>query len=96
MECRSEPRLETSLPVRLLAGGVGVTRDISATGVSFEVRQGGFTEGDRIDFSVEFEDAGGMRKWSLACAARVVRIRQGDGVQQVAAKIHESRLELQR
>jgi hypothetical protein len=96
VECRSEPRFETSLPVRLLAGSTGVTRDISASGVSFELPQGGFTEGDCIDFSVEFEDAGGKRKWSLACAARVVRIRQGDGVQQVAAKIHESRLELQR
>ena len=95
MECRSEPRLETSLPVRLQAGGSAITRDISATGVSFEVPQGRLEAGALIAFSVEFEDAGGKRKWSLACAARVVRVEQGHGVQKVAAKIHESRLELQ-
>lgn len=95
-ECRSEPRLDTSLPVRLQGGGSAVTRDISATGVSFDIPQGRLEAGAEIAFSIEFEDAGGKRKWSLACAARVVRVEQGHGVQKVAAKIHESRLELQR
>lgn len=94
VESRSEPRLKTALPVRLQAGGSAVTRDISASGVSFEVPVGTFEEGAAIAFSVEFEDAAGKRKWILACAAQVVRVEQGDGVRKVAAKIHESRLEL--
>jgi len=75
----------------LQAGGDGVTRDISATGVFFKT-QAAVSEGESIDFSIEFEDAGGKHKWTLACSARVIRVERGSDGFGVAAKITESRL----
>jgi hypothetical protein len=88
---RIEERTEAMLPVALQGGGSGITRDISASGVFFKTREAA-TVGERIEFTIEFDDAGGKRSWTMTCLGEVVRVERGDAVLGVAARIVESKL----
>jgi hypothetical protein len=91
---RTEERVRASLRLTLPRGACGVTRDISASGVFFRTRQP-LREGDPIEFSVLFEDEAQGRRWKLACHGWVVRIEPDESEPGVAARIFESKLELQ-
>jgi acyl-coenzyme A thioesterase PaaI-like protein len=72
---RRADRFDVALPVRL-AGGAGLTHNISAHGVSFEsaVRP---AVGSLVNFSVEFTLHG--RPQRLRCEGKVLRVeRRGD------------------
>lgn len=89
---RREERVLAALPVRL-GDALGVTHDVSANGLYFEV---GDTHavGSELDFSVELEGPTGsiVRR----CHGRIVRTdRRGVGTG-VAVKITESILEAAR
>ena len=87
---RSEDRVSMAVPVSLLDGGSGTTRDLSASGIYFETdREPGFAS--PLDFSVEFASgAGGM---TLRCRGQVIRVERLGNRIGVAARILESRLE---
>lgn len=63
---------------------VGVTQDISATGIFFEL-DSGHEMGSEIDFWVELDTPGGKLK--LICKAKVARVEQVDGKVRIAAHI---------
>lgn len=78
-EKRRAERIVTSLPVRI-GDCIGVTRDVSASGVFFETGTD-FSIGNSISFEVEFATpSGGL---VLRCVGHVVRVetrQQGAGV----------------
>lgn len=88
-DLRSEERVPAALPV-VLGGGRGVTRDISATGVSFEV-ESGFPPGTDIQFAVDLEGPTGMLR--LNCNGRIVRCEEVGSRIRLAVKIEESSLQ---
>ena len=90
---RTEERISAELPVALRAGGEGVTRDISASGVFFSTSTA-VTEGETIEFAVEFEDGVGKRQWLMQCSAKVVRIERGTSSLGVAARIVDSKFQI--
>ena len=77
------PRIRSSLPV-VMNGKRGITEDISATGVFFEIEDEQ-TVGSLIHFCIELETPGG--KLNVDCEAEVIRLQQIDGKTKVAAKI---------
>ena len=88
---RAHERIPTALKVLLQEGESGVTRDVSASGIYFRAAAAP-SQGDSIEFAVEFVDNTGQRTWVLECKAAVVRVEpEGDGFG-VAAKIIESKL----
>jgi len=91
---RTEDRIRASLRLVLARGGCGVTRDIGASGVFFRTKEP-LQEGDPIEFSVFFEDQPSGRKWKLACHGWIVRIEPDETQPGVAARIVESKFEMQ-
>ena len=89
-EHRSEPREQVELPVRLAEGGTGTTRDVSATGLFFEIdcEQ---PLGSAIELTVELNVDG--RAMLMKCHGQVVRVEKLDGRTGVAVKMQRSRLE---
>ncbi len=87
-----EERLPTTLPIQL-DQGLGIARDISASGVFFETEVN-YQPGSEIRFSVEFDGPWG--KMMMKCQGQVVRVEQlneqQDGKVGMAAKITELRL----
>jgi hypothetical protein len=76
-------RVASCLPVSL-NGKTGVTRDISATGILFEIDED-HKEGSSINLEIELETPGGPLK--LLCKAKVVRVVKEGGRSSIAAKI---------
>ena len=73
-----------------LKSAVGVTRDISASGVYFWI-SGSYTVGESISFSIELKRPSGvmMRK----CKGEIVRVEPQDGSRVgLAVKITESKM----
>jgi hypothetical protein len=91
---RTEERIRAALRLTLPRGGWGVTRDISASGVFFRTKEP-LQEGDPVEFSVLFEDQPSGRKWKLACHGWIVRIEPDETQPGVAARIAESKFEMQ-
>lgn len=87
---RKHERVAAAIPVRLEAGGEGMTRDLSPAGVYFVVNEG-FHVRDSIRFTLEFDTPSG--KLYLDCVGEVVRLEESEGRAGVAVKITESRLE---
>jgi hypothetical protein len=86
---RSDERITTSFPVTV-NGSAGKTRDISASGIFFEVDEN--TElGSKINFSVQLDTPGGVLK--LVCEGEVIRLEKRDGKLGVAAKILSQEME---
>ena len=84
-----EERVSTALPV-LINGKTGTTRDISASGIYFEMDDDA-KAGSTINFHIELETPGGKLK--MVCKAQVVRVDKKDGRSGVAAKIISQTLE---
>ena len=77
------PRVRSSLPV-VMNGKKGITEDISATGVLFEIDDEQAL-GSLIHFCIELDTPGG--KLTVDCEAEVIRLVQLDGKTKIAAKI---------
>lgn len=83
---RAEERVKVELPVRLDSAS-GMTRDVSASGISFEVDPS-FTPQSEISFIIEmdaFDD-----KMLLKCKGSIVRTETGREKIGVAVRIIES------
>lgn len=80
---RLEERVESRLPIKL-AKAQGLTYNISASGVYFELAKSQ-KEGSKIKFEIELNTPGGP--FNLACSAQVVRVQKINGKYGIAAKI---------
>jgi hypothetical protein len=67
-----------------LNGKTGVTRDISATGIFFEIDED-HKEGSSISLEIELDTPGGALK--LLCDAKIVRVVKEGGRSGIAARI---------
>mgnify|MGYP001369078336 CR=1 FL=1 len=86
---RTEERVAVELPVHV-GDATGTTRDISATGMFFEL-DASHTLGTTVDLTVEMDTPGG--KMLLKCHGNVIRvIPHGDKVG-VAVKMTEMTME---
>ncbi len=86
---RQEERISVARPVRL-DRGVGVTRNVSASGVFFETDVD-HAPGSKISFAIELDGPQG-EKLMLKCQGEIVRVEHRDGKVGVAAKIIASKL----
>ncbi|WP_255539262.1 PilZ domain-containing protein [Polynucleobacter sp. 71A-WALBACH] len=84
------PRVKASFPMTVADGGTGVTKDISATGIYFEVNSKQ-EEGNVISFWVELDTPGGKLK--LVCEGEIVRVEEDGGKTRVATKIISQEIE---
>lgn len=83
---RADERVNVELPVRL--GGVnGTTRDVSASGISFEI-DANFTPDSEISFIIEMNALGD--KILLKCKGNIVRTEARGEKIGVAVRISES------
>ena len=83
---RREDRVSTALPVRLDKAS-GLTSDVSATGICFEV-DASYKTGSEISFIVELDT--GIEKMLLNCRGRIVRTEEHGRKKTVAVKLVES------
>ncbi len=83
---RGQERVNVALPVRL-GKGKGLTRDVSASGISFEVDVG-YETGSEISFVIEFEN--GAEKMLLKCSGNIVRTEDRGGKKTVAVELSQS------
>lgn len=86
---RGEERVSAALPVRLEQMN-GVTRDVSASGICFEV-DAAYETGNEISFMIELETGNG--KMLLNCKGSIVRTELNGQKKTVAVKISESVLQ---
>ncbi len=82
--------MSAARPVRL-DRGVGVTQNVSASGVFFETNVD-YAAGSEISFAIELDGPQG-KKVMLRCRGEIVRVEHRDGKLGVAAKIVASKLE---
>lgn len=73
-----------------LGTATGITRDVSASGIFFEM-DASYAVGSTMDLTVEFETPGG--KMMLKCHGNIVRIEPRGSRVGVAVKIIESTIE---
>jgi hypothetical protein len=88
LENRVEPRLQVKLPLRLANGEIGITRDVSNSGLFFEM-EGDYSLDEEIDLSVGL-NVHGRPVW-LDSHYRVMRIERHNGRTGVAVKLLASR-----
>lgn len=86
---RIEPREQITLPLQLIGGGNGVTRDISASGLYFET-DSELQVGSLIDFEIELDTPGGPMKFKAQ--GQIVRIEPQGGRTGAGVKLLASRL----
>mgnify|MGYP000101803767 FL=1 len=84
------PRVKASFPLTVSDGARGFTKDISATGIYFELNSTQ-KEGSVISFWVELDTPGGKLK--LVCEGEIVRVEEGDSKTRMAAKIISQEIE---
>jgi hypothetical protein len=84
-------RISLARPVQL-ERGIGVTQNVSATGVFFETGED-HAAGSEINFAIELDGPQG-KKLMLRCRGEIVRVERRDGKLGVAAKIVASKVEL--
>jgi hypothetical protein len=82
-------RVQSCLPVSV-NGVKGVTRDISATGVFFEIDDN-YSAGSKIQFELQLDTPGGPLR--LVCDGEVVRVVSEGGKSHVAARIISQTIE---
>jgi hypothetical protein len=83
---RTEERVAANLKVNT-AVGPGITRDVSASGLYFEINAA-VAAGHTIDFSVDLDLPGG--RLALVCTAQVLRVEPAGERQGVAVRILQS------
>jgi hypothetical protein len=83
---RGEERVNAALPVQLHQFS-GVTRDVSASGICFEVDVA-YDAGSEISFVIELDTSEG--KMLLNCKGSVVRTEDHGSKKAVAVKLSES------
>ncbi|HEY8907169.1 MAG TPA: PilZ domain-containing protein [Rhodoferax sp.] len=83
---RSSERFSSELPVEI-GGALGLTRNVSATGVYFETTVDQ-TPGSKVTFVVEVLVKGERLK--MVCAGDVVRVEQKLGTVGIAVKLSSS------
>ena len=88
-EHRREPRQDLDLPIRLGDGGAGVARNISSTGMYFEIR--GERPGDEV-VSVEMDVPG--ESMTFRGQGRIVRMDHRDGLTGIAVRFEDAQLQL--
>ena len=92
-DSRENDRVAAILPVRFEDGGLGVTRNLSPTGVYFIVDET-VVAGRPVRFSVEFNTGvSGTAELYLECVGNVVRVETVGQKMGVAVKLTDSRLE---
>ena len=89
-EHRTAPREQIRLPVGLVGGKQTVTRDISATGLFFEM-DSMQQVGGLIDLEIDLDTPGGPMK--LKAQGQIVRIEPQADKTGVGVKLLSSRLE---
>jgi len=87
---RREERIPANLQVNL-GDLIGVTRDISASGISFETTTP-LALGEAIKFTVNFEGHAG--KMVLKCVGQIVRAESLGAGMKIAVQIAESTMEV--
>ena len=88
MEHRTEPREALQLPLMVGEGLEGVTRDISPSGMYFEIR-GGHELGGSLFFEMHLEEA----RMKFTAEGRIVRIEHREGCTGVAVRLISPQLE---
>ena len=84
---RSAVRTKIEIPVTL-ENGVGVTRDISLTGIYMKTSQP-YALGDRVKFTLELEYVVPEGPMQFTCVGRIVRVENLDGEYGVASTIDD-------
>lgn len=84
------PRVRANFPISTADGALGLTTDISATGMCFELDEKQEL-GSVILFSVELDTPGG--KLTIVCEGKVVRVKEEGGKLKVATKIISQSIE---
>jgi hypothetical protein len=87
-ERRLEPRERLALPLRLRDGSHAVTRDISASGLYFEM-DGEHEVDGLVDFEMQLPDL----HMKFTAVGQIVRVEHRFGVTGVAVKLLSPRLE---
>jgi hypothetical protein len=87
-EQRTEPRERLALPLRLRDGSQAITRDISASGLYFEM-DGDHNVDGLLDFEMELPDL----HMKFTAVGRIVRVEHRPGITGVAVKLMSPRLE---
>lgn len=87
-EQRVEPRERLALPLRMGDGSHAVTRDISASGLYFEM-DGEHEVTGLVDFEMELPDL----HMKFTAVGRIVRVEHRHGITGVAVKLLSPRLE---
>ena len=88
VEHRSEPREALVLPVRLGDGSEALTRDISPSGMYFEIRGDPGLRGTLL-LEMEFGEA----NMKFSAEGRIVRIEHREGCTGIAVKLLSPKLE---
>ena len=88
VENRIDPRESLSLPLRLGDGVQGLTRNISASGLYFEIR-GDHQLGGTLFFELDLGEA----KVKFTAEGRIVRVEHREGCTGIAVKLVSPRLE---
>ena len=91
-EQRKEERVRAALRVQLTDDAVGVTRDVSASGLFFETLASYAAE-NPISFTIEIPSPGGAIL--LSCRAEIMRIERREAQVGIAAKFLETKLRAQ-
>jgi hypothetical protein len=87
-ERRLEPRERLELPLRLRDGSHAVTRDISASGLYFEMNGEHEVDG-LVDFEMQLPDL----HMKFTAVGQIVRVEHRFGITGVAVKLLSPRLE---
>ena len=87
-EHRIDPRERLAVPLQLGSGAVAVTRDISATGLYFEI-QGRHVLAGPLDFEMQLPEV----RMKFTSIGEIVRIDHWDGRTGIAVRLLSPRLE---
>ena len=87
-EQRADPREQLVLPLKLGEARLGMTRDISATGLYFEVH-GDYVVQGTLDFELQLPEP----RMKFTAIGQVVRIEHSDGKTGIAVRLLNPRLD---
>ena len=87
---RAQERVPAEVPVSIDGRVVGLTRNVSPSGIFFEANDG-IATGGKLRFTLTFAQATG--ELLLECIGEIVRVEDHDGKLGLAVTISESRLE---